>query len=133
MKKIRHVRKCNHCGSTKDLIKTNFLIKYRIQYYMCNPCNTKRLRKYMETPNGRMKVNRAVYKSIKKFKYKQDARMQLNEAVKAGRIKKPKLCDECHLKKKLEGHHPDYAFPLKVKWLCKACHCKKHKRKSMKR
>jgi hypothetical protein len=28
----------------------------------------------------------------------------------------------CGLKKQLERHHPDYALPLLIVWLCKPCH-----------
>jgi hypothetical protein len=28
----------------------------------------------------------------------------------------------CGLKKRLERHHPDYALPLLIVWLCKPCH-----------
>lgn len=34
----------------------------------------------------------------------------------------PECCEGCGLKKKLEKHHPDYAKPLLVVWLCKPCH-----------
>lgn len=34
----------------------------------------------------------------------------------------PDLCEGCNLPLPLEQHHPDYARPLLVMWLCKPCH-----------
>lgn len=53
----------------------------------------------------------------------------LNAAVQAGRITKPADCAWCGVAaKRLEGHHPDYARPLMVVWLCVRCHRAHHKR-----
>jgi hypothetical protein len=44
-------------------------------------------------------------------------------AVKSGKLIRPVTCEGCGLKKKrIEKHHPDYAQPLVVVWLCKTCH-----------
>ena len=43
--------------------------------------------------------------------------------VKAGNIIKPSICEECGIKnKKIEAAHYNYDEPLRVKWLCRACH-----------
>lgn len=34
----------------------------------------------------------------------------------------PPRCEGCNLSARLERHHPDYARPLLVVWLCKPCH-----------
>ena len=34
----------------------------------------------------------------------------------------PRCCQMCGLLKRLERHHPDYALPLMIVWLCKPCH-----------
>lgn len=50
------------------------------------------------------------------------SRQMLNNAVKLGIIKKPKICEICHQEKKLTAHHDDYLKPLDVKWWCYECH-----------
>ena len=54
---------------------------------------------------------------------------QVNQAVKSGRLKRPKTCSECGKSKvrkngqsDIHGHHNDYNKPLEVRWLCKTCH-----------
>lgn len=45
-----------------------------------------------------------------------------SNALRSGKLQKPLLCEGCGLPKRLEKHHPDYAKPLLVVWLCKPCH-----------
>lgn len=55
------------------------------------------------------------------------ARIITRNAILSGRLKR-KACEKCGVKK-TEAHHPDYARPLYVKWLCKRCHRELHSRK----
>lgn len=57
---------------------------------------------------------------LKKYRWKQQARWTLRKAVSSGRIKKLpcEICGEI----KSQGHHPDYAKPLEVLWLCQFHH-----------
>jgi hypothetical protein len=55
----------------------------------------------------------------------------VNNAVAAGRLVRPKKCEDCNqpgrgLKRPtIHGHHIDgYEFPLRVRWLCPTCHAK---------
>ena len=60
-------------------------------------------------------------------KYK--ARTDLNNALRLGKIVKPKHCSGCHQatkSRRLHGHHEDYSRPLDVIWLCQACHTTRH-------
>jgi len=34
----------------------------------------------------------------------------------------PDVCEICNIKGHVQGHHPDYAKPLEVIWLCPRCH-----------
>ncbi len=60
-----------------------------------------------------------------KNKHKVMAHQISSRAVKCGIIKKPSTCECCGIKSsRLEKHHPDYARPLFVQWLCSCCHGK---------
>ena len=52
------------------------------------------------------------------------ARYKLNNAIKAGRIKRLP-CEICGAT--AEAHHDDYNKPLEVRWLCKTHHSEWHK------
>ncbi|SRR6266478_352219 len=49
-------------------------------------------------------------------------------ALRRGKIRRPKNCSYCGEKCKPNGHHPDYRKPLEVVWLCTPCHNKEHDR-----
>ena len=106
-----------------------FVIRERRQYER----NAKRI-------NARIKLRREKYPE--KFKeYGQRARIKdavkikarkiLQYAVKKGRIIKSNICFDCQKtfpKKLIQSHHDDYSKPLEVKWLCKKCHSKRHRK-----
>ena len=48
------------------------------------------------------------------------------EALDAGKLAKPIFCPRCFRLKPLDAHHDDYRKPLKVRWLCRACHTHVH-------
>jgi len=92
---------------------------------MCRPCNTKRHKEYRATPDGKRKTYRAIYKSIDKLRYKQNAREELNHALRTGEVTK-QPCIECG-EENSEGHHEDYDKPLEVVWLCRTHHADVHR------
>ena len=55
------------------------------------------------------------------------ARQILARAVRRGEIAKPEVCSQCGETRLLQGHHGDYAEPLKVEWLCLICHAARHR------
>lgn len=114
--------KCPQCKSNKGLIK-NGLSRKGIQRFICNTCNTERVREYRGTPEGAMKIRQAVARSIKKHWGKHLARMKLYRAIKAGKVRKEncKLCG-----KTAEAHHTDYSKALSVVWLCRTHHSLEH-------
>jgi len=81
-------------------------------------------------------INRRRYEKIREYlkspqqAEKQAARRALHSAIRAGRITKPKQCQDCGdtpLPRRLHAHHADYAKPFDVEWLCSICHGKRSK------
>lgn len=84
--------------------------------------NTERVRKYRSTERGKVRVQKAVRRSYKKYKIKGLARAKLNHHVKNGNIIKPDSCSMCNKTGYIHAHHEDYSKPLDVIWVCPKCH-----------
>ena len=56
---------------------------------------------------------------------KTKAHIKVRSAIKKGLLT-PTKCEKCESTEKIEAHHPDYAKPLEVMWLCRKCHKKIH-------
>lgn len=101
--------------------------KSGIPYYRCRECNTKIVRKYRATKTGRENQRKAVAKSQKKNSKKTNARARTHYYVIKGTILKADKCQECNSKETLFIHHNNYDDAFDILWLCRNCHCKKHK------
>ena len=86
-----------------------------------------RHRRYQSTEEGKAAMQRARQKWAGKDPRRRAAHVILNNAVRRGKLDKPKACTQCGATGRIEGHHPDYDFPLHVVWLCAPCHHKAHK------
>jgi len=51
----------------------------------------------------------------------------VQRALESGQLEKPLHCQCCCSRRLLVGHHPDYAEPLRLIWLCVPCHADFHK------
>lgn len=50
-------------------------------------------------------------------------------ALRAGTLARPTACAWCGAThQRIHGHHPDYARPLMVVWICASCHRRHHAR-----
>jgi hypothetical protein len=43
-------------------------------------------------------------------------------AIRAGHLTRPSACASCLRVGRVDAHHPNYALPLSVEWLCRKCH-----------
>jgi len=60
------------------------------------------------------------------YKRRRYARLELNRAIRDGRIERGTCCSFCATDKYIQAHHVDYGKPLSVIWLCKKCHGSVH-------
>lgn len=82
---------------------------------------------YCKSDHGKKVRRKASRKYATNNQNKKHAHRILNNALRDKKITKPWVCEECNTKTDLCGHHPDYAKPLEVNWLCKRCHINWHK------
>lgn len=110
--------KDGHLGKCIDCTKKDVL-EHRTR-------NLDRIRKY-DRERGklphRIQANTAYTKKYRKeYPLKYAASLLLKNAVRAGKIKKPKKCSQCNAEVRIMGHHNNYYKPLDVIWLCQICH-----------
>ncbi len=69
-------------------------------------------------------------KDFIEYKQKATARRITNDMIKRGELTRASHCERCSLQYKTVAHHTDYGNPLKVVWLCNACHGAVHRKYS---
>lgn len=107
---------CSKCGSSANPF-------YVTLPTICKPCHLAYQRAYYA-------ANREKYvtRDRQRNQLNRDrvlARKYVENAIKAGRMT-PKPCSVCG--KKAEAHHPDYARPAHVIWLCRPHHKDVHRK-----
>jgi hypothetical protein len=55
------------------------------------------------------------------------AHIALWTAIRKGQLLPKQQCSMCSNNKRIEAHHPNYAQPLTVVWLCSQCHKRFHR------
>jgi len=75
------------------------------------------------------KHTEAVTRSHLRYPEKRDAARKVASALKAGKLTRSKLCEDCYDRDSEHAHHEDYSKPLDVIWLCSRCHKARHKGK----
>ena len=138
------MKQCNKCKEIKSLTgfytdrsKPDGLTTY------CKPCKNEGIKKYRETDAGRTvqrKANakyrateagkavqrKAHTKQRKLYPEKYKARKAVECAIRYGKMTPPDTCSICWHDGKIEAHHPDYAKPLEIEWVCRPCHLAIH-------
>jgi ribosomal protein S27AE len=119
------VRRCRRCGEVKpfaDFHKdrtslTGFSSR-------CRPCVS--LMTAAWAKRNRAKKNATDREWKRRNRHKDRARAVVRKALREKKIEKAKRCACCGRDVRLEAHHPDYAKPDFVIWLCKPCHAGHH-------
>ena len=93
------------------------------------PKVAERRKRWLQTDNGKASQRRRAMRYHNRNPIKARARRRLDVAVRNGSVQVSSLCSECGKppgKRRLHGHHEDYAKPLEVVWLCPRCHWNRH-------
>jgi hypothetical protein len=123
--------RCKECHKRKvrenRAAKADYYRAYDAQRFQEDPRVRARHKAYRETKAGKEAMARGRKNWLSKNPEKRAAHVILNNAVRDGRVEKPKECQRCGTSKgRIHGHHEDYTKPLDVIWLCHGCHMKEH-------
>lgn len=69
-------------------------------------------------------------RSRERYPDKNKARSIFWMALRRGELVRPEACEDCGAVGRIHGHHPDYAKPLEVEWLCPPCHGLRHRKEA---
>jgi hypothetical protein len=109
---------CPKCGGKRHAIK-NGLENGRQQYRAsCRACDGRRHR----SPEKSVSSVRAWEARNPE---KKAAHLVVSKALRRGLLHRSP-CERCGACK-VDAHHEDYAKPLEVTWLCRACHKQRHR------
>lgn len=121
--------KCKECN--KRDVQENY--RKRIDYYReydrkraMLPHRVEERKKYAQSEAGKESTKKTHDKYLKNHPVRKGASIIVNNAVRDGRLYKPKECSVCSNGGRLHGHHDDYVYPLEVRWMCPLCHKKWH-------
>ena len=110
--------------------KSDYYREYDAIRYQNDPRVKERHKRYQSTDRGKNSMRKARRKWINKKPEARAAHIILGNAVRDGRLEKPKECSCCGSipkRRNMHAHHNDYAKPLDVIWLCSQCHHDQHK------
>ncbi len=145
---IKEVRKCCRCGQAKPLVDFRRDSRDPLgRQRRCRECASAYERLYRQTEHGRKACGRAQKKYRRrpeiraKFQFDglmyaklhrkaNSASTRVSYAVAAGKLIRPPTCSKCGKSCVADGHHENYARPLSVTWLCRACHRFLHEKKN---
>ena len=136
---------CKKCGVKQDIgqfqkVRSRHSGEFKYRSGTCRLCKTEYFRDWREK-NGHITSRRSsikwgknnpekVIESSKRWGKKNQGKKNIHHkvqrAVKKGIIVKASNCENCGADGMLHGHHDDYSKPLKVRWLCPACHVGVH-------
>ena len=107
-----HLNKCKMCA--KADVRLNYSEKVE-QYREYE-------RKRYKEPKRRASLSASYKESCKRKPGKYRSRYEISNALRSGKLIKPKNCSMCGSDKRIEAHHVDYRSPLNIVWVCFSCH-----------
>jgi hypothetical protein len=125
---------CTICGDVKPLSAYRRKAGGKLgRMGQCKACSNKRLDGWRtRTRDRRLAYNREYYATehgrqvTRRWQERNPVKRRVaylfKQALERGQLVRPSACEWCGEKRKTEGHHPDYAKPLEVEWLCRKCH-----------
>lgn len=121
------IKECYYCHKKEGKLYSLRNTTTRGKDYICQVCNTKKMKRYRSTLKGKKAVSDASKRAYIKHREKWIARAKARFAIKEGFILKPNKCEVCEKLKPLQAHHEDYSKPLQVIFLCYSCHAEADK------
>ena len=110
------LKKCTICKHWKPLTDfTSNTTNWDNLEAFCRQCNTVKMRSYRE--RNREKINQIVYKSMKKYPQRTNARALANWTYPNSEI-----CSVLDCNGTGERHHPNYSKPKEIIWFCRKHH-----------
>jgi hypothetical protein len=120
-------KKCTKCGKVKSLDEFHAEGKAKSgKRPDCAACHNAA----QHTPAARARGRRYDAKRRVLHADRLRARSAASQAARSGKLM-PQPCLVCGTLKDLQKHHPDYAAPLTVVWLCRKHHADLHHRERM--
>lgn len=125
------VNKCKECNKADVRNNRADKLNYYLEYDRARANIPKRVNArsaYSNTANGKLSHSLSKKKWIENNLLKRSASTIIGNAIRDGKLTKQYACSVCgEDKKRIHGHHDDYAYPMTVRWLCQKCHIAWHK------
>ena len=126
-----HLNKCKSCTKIDTIRNRSDRLEYYTnydKYRAMQPHRVSARYQYQQTDAGKESVKKSKEKWATGNPVKKAAITQVGNAVKSGKLEKPKSCGSCYIPNvRIHGHHDDYSKPLAVRWLCSMCHIAWHR------
>jgi hypothetical protein len=133
-------KRCTYCGRVLPLERFSPCRNGRYgRYSRCKRCHAQITRTRRRRDPARVRKSHQAWRrrnkevaaaAARRWKRKHPERHRAHEMVRAaltcGVLVRPDRCEGCRRKARVVAHHSDYARPLDVEWLCRACHGRRH-------